>query len=65
MSTPRQIRLSEEVCLAAERKFVPQFENLESLVEFVLRELIEDKGEALDRAEQELLEQRLRDLGYV
>ena len=65
MCTQRQIRLPEELCRAAEQKFAPQFENLESLMEFVLRELIGDKGEALDRAEQELLEQRLRDLGYV
>ncbi|HVM94266.1 MAG TPA: hypothetical protein VMT67_15695 [Terriglobales bacterium] len=65
MSTQRQIGLPAELCLAAERKFVPQFANLESLLEFVLRELIEDKAEALDRKEQELLEQRLRDLGYV
>jgi len=65
MATQRQINLPEELCLAAERKFVPQFGSLEALLEFVLGELMQDESEALDRAEQEVLEQRLRDLGYV
>lgn len=61
----RPISLPEELCATAERQFVPQFPNLESLLEFVLRELTQDKAEALDRAEQAQLEQRLRDLGYI
>jgi hypothetical protein len=61
----RTIVLPEDICAAAERRFVPQFENLESLLEFVLRELTQDKAESLDRAEQALLEQRLKDLGYI
>ncbi len=61
----RQINLPEDLCAAAERRFIPQFENLESLLEFVLRELTEDKAESLDQAEQALLEQRLKDLGYI
>jgi hypothetical protein len=61
----RQINLPEDLCVAAERRFIPQFENLESLVEFVLREVTQDKAESLDRAEQALLEQRLKDLGYI
>jgi hypothetical protein len=61
----RQINLSEDLCAAAEGRFTPQFENLESLLEFVLRELTQDKAEQLDQAEQALLEQRLKDLGYI
>jgi hypothetical protein len=61
----RQISLPEELCAAAERRFAPQFGNLEALLEFVLRELIQDNSEALDKTEQALLEQRLRDLGYI
>lgn len=65
MPARRQISLPEELCAAAERKFVPQFENLEALLDFVLRELIQDDPESLDQAEQALLEQRMRDLGYI
>ncbi|MFZ3340192.1 MAG: hypothetical protein WA609_20480 [Terriglobales bacterium] len=61
----RPISLSEDLCAAAERRFIPQFENLESLLEFVLRELNQDKAQSLDQAEQALLEQRLKDLGYI
>ncbi len=61
----RQISLPEALCAAAERRFAPQFGNLEALREFVLRELMQDNAEALDKTEQALLEQRLRDLGYI
>jgi len=53
------------LCASAERRFAPQFGNLDTLVEFVLRELMQDNAEALDETEQALLEQRLRDLGYI
>jgi hypothetical protein len=38
---------------------------LESLLEFVLRELTENDAEVLDQTEQKILERRLRDLGYI
>jgi len=38
---------------------------VESLLEFVLRELTRNDAESLDQAEQAILEQRLRDLGYI
>jgi hypothetical protein len=61
----RQLSLPEDLCATAQRKFAAQFESLESLLEFVLRELTRDDAEALDQAEQAVLEQRLRDLGYI
>ena len=60
----RQVALPEDLCASVERQF-PQFENLESLLEFVLRELTQEKAEALDKAEQAALDRRLRDLGYL
>jgi hypothetical protein len=65
MPARRQINLPEDLCAAAERQYGPRFENLESLLEFVLRELTRNEAEALDQAEQAILEQRLRDLGYI
>jgi len=65
MHPRRQINLPEELCASAEQRFRARFENLESLLVFVLRELVRDDAQALDQAEQALLEQRLRDLGYL
>jgi hypothetical protein len=61
----RRVNLPEELCAALEKKFGAQFESLESLLEFVLRELTGDAAEALDQSEQAALEKRLRDLGYI
>ncbi len=67
MSTKRQIRLPEDLCAAAERQFGAQFGGLESLVEFVLQELVRSDADAtrMDHTQQELLDKRLRDLGYL
>jgi hypothetical protein len=69
MTTPpparRSITLPEDLCAIAEQRFVSRFNNLETLLEFVLRELTRNDAEALDRAEQAILEKRLRDLGYI
>lgn len=65
MTARRQIILPEELCVAAERRFTPRFENLESLLEFVLRDLTRNDAEAMDQAEQAILEERLRNLGYL
>jgi hypothetical protein len=61
----RQISLPEELCASAEQQFGPRFGDVESLVEFVLRELVRNDAEALDKAELAVLEKRLRDLGYL
>jgi uncharacterized membrane protein YgcG len=65
MTARRQITLPEELCAAAEQQFGSRFESLEKFLEFVLRELVRDDAEALDKSEQAVLEQRLRDLGYI
>ncbi len=64
MTARRKVNLPEEVCAAAEQRFGARFQSLESLLEFVLREIVRDDAEALDRAEQDIIEKRLRDLGY-
>jgi hypothetical protein len=65
VSSKRQINLPEELCAAAEQRFGREFQSVEALVEFVLRELLRDDAKKLDRQEREILEQRLRDLGYI
>jgi hypothetical protein len=65
MTAKRQVSLPEELCASAEQQFGARFGKLESFLEFVLRELVRNDAETLDKAEQAVLEQRLRDLGYI
>lgn len=65
MTEMRQIQLPSDLCATAEKKFAQTFGSLEELLTFVLRDLIRDEAAALDRAEQRLVEERLRELGYL
>ena len=65
MAERRQITLPEELCAAAEHKFGARFQGLEPFLEFVVQELIRDDAEKLDKAEQDIIDRRLRDLGYL
>jgi hypothetical protein len=65
MTTRRQLSLPEDLCATAEQRFGSSFDNLESLLEFILKELTDTKADALDQSEQAMLEERLRNLGYI
>lgn len=61
----RTVRLPEELCRQAEQRFAARFGSLEELLTFVLREILRDEAAQMDQAEQRIIEQRLRDLGYI
>ena len=61
----RQVQLPEDLCAAAELQYGRSFPSLEELLSFVLRELLRDDSARLNAAEERVIEQRLRDLGYV
>ncbi len=61
----RDVRLPAGLCAAAEKRFGQRFANLEELLIFVLRDLSRDDVSALDQSEQRLVEERLRELGYL
>jgi hypothetical protein len=65
MTARRQFSFPEELCASAEHQFGDRFGGLELFLEFVLRELVRNDAEVLDKAEQAVLEKRLRDLGYL
>ncbi len=65
MTAARTINLPADLCTQADSKLGPKFGGLEPLLEYVLRYLLEDKAQAMDEAEQNLVEQRLRELGYL
>ncbi|MGA9801337.1 MAG: hypothetical protein WBQ68_20130 [Terriglobales bacterium] len=61
----REVRLPAELCSEAERRYAARFGDLEQLLTFLLRELLRDDAAQMDQAEQSVVEQRLRDLGYI
>jgi hypothetical protein len=65
MTQFRTVHLPEELCVAAEKYAAGRFGGLEDLVSFLLQEILKDEGVKFDRAEEEMIEQRLRDLGYL
>jgi hypothetical protein len=61
----REVRLPEALCEAVERKFSARFNTLEELLVFVFNDLLGEKASSMDQAEQGVVEQRLRELGYL
>lgn len=65
MTEMREVRLPADLCAAVEKKFGHTFASLEELLTFVLRDLSRDDAAQFDQAEQRLVEERLRELGYL
>lgn len=66
MSGPwRELRLPADLCRQAEQRFGQRFGTLEELLEFILRELLGDAALQMDQTEQHIVEERLRELGYL
>ena len=64
-SDMRSLSLPSSLCEAVEQKFGGQFDGLEALLAFVLGELLRDESIPMDQAEQRMVAERLKDLGYV
>jgi len=65
MTEMRAVRLSAQLCADVEKRFGRQFGSLEDLLAFVLGELLREDASGADLKEEELVEQRLRELGYL
>jgi hypothetical protein len=65
MSDFRNVSLPENLCASAEQKFGASFGDLQQFLIVLLRELLNDQASSLDQAEERLVEQRLRELGYL
>ena len=65
MPETRTIGLPAELCDRAEKKFGQRFGSLEELLTFALSELLREDAEQADRKEQLMIEERLKDLGYL
>jgi hypothetical protein len=65
MQDMRTVVLPESLCAEAEERWGARFGSIDDLLIFVLQELNQDQGKRLDKAEEQAVEQRLRDLGYI
>jgi hypothetical protein len=65
LTQKRSVQLSDDLCVAAERRYRNVFGNVEQLLETVLTELVREESAKMDQDEQELVQQRLRELGYL
>ena len=65
MAEIRTISLPAELCARAEQKFGQTFGSLEEMLKFVLSDLLRDDAAQADLTEKRLVEERLRELGYL
>lgn len=61
----RQVSLPEDLCSAAEELYGKQFPSLDKLIVFLLEEITRRDAVRLDQEEQRIIEERLKDLGYL
>jgi hypothetical protein len=61
----RQVSLPEDLCSAAEELYGKRFPSLEKLIVFLLEEVTRQDAVRLDQEEQRIIEERLKDLGYL
>ena len=65
MTRVRKVSLPQDLCEEAEKQFEGRFNNVEALLTFALQELTKADASLLDQAEEQMIEQRLKDLGYL
>lgn len=61
----RIVKLPEGLCARLQEEFGASFASLEDILVFVMHQLTLPQAVNKDKNEQEILEQRLRDLGYL
>ncbi len=57
--------LPTDLCEAVQKKFGKRFDSLEQFLTYILQELARDDAAQIDEAERTMIEQRLKDLGYL
>ena len=61
----RSVNLPADLCEKVEERLGSHFNGIEDLLEYVLQNLVRNDATRADEAEQRLIEQRLKDLGYL
>jgi hypothetical protein len=61
----RDLQLSCDLCVKVEEMYGKRFGTLEQFVTYVLEQLVRDDAAKMDQDEQRIIEERLKDLGYI
>jgi hypothetical protein len=62
---PRIVRLPEDLCQRAESRFSHRFGCLAELLTALLEELLREDALKMDEHDRQVIEERLKSLGYV
>jgi hypothetical protein len=65
MGGKRTVTLPEDLCSAVEKKFAHRFGGLEEFLSTAMAELVRDDALKMDEKEQQIIEERLKGLGYI
>ena len=65
MATTREVHLPEALCAAVEQKFGHRFGSLEEAISAILSQLVRDDALIMAAREQQIIEDRLKGLGYI
>lgn len=65
MSDMRTLRVPENLCREAETKFGLRFGTVDEFVTAMMAELLRNQSEIMDQAEEKIIEERLKSLGYI
>ncbi|MGH9512480.1 MAG: hypothetical protein ACRD2U_10135 [Terriglobales bacterium] len=61
----RDLRLPSDLCDKTEQVYGARFGTLEQFLTHVLEQLVRDDATRMDEEEQRIIEERLKDLGYI
>ena len=65
MTQYRTLQMPEDICAKAETWMSGRFATIEAFVEFLLREVMREDDSKLNEEEERMVQERLRDLGYI
>lgn len=65
MRAMRDVKLPEDLCRQIEQLYQGRFGTLEQFLIFVLEGVAQDNASQANQAEQRVIEERLKDLGYI
>jgi hypothetical protein len=61
----RSVQLPAQLCSQAENRYGARFGSLEEFLTSLLQEVLRDDAAKLEQAEEQIIEERLRQLGYI
>jgi hypothetical protein len=65
MVSTREVKLPSDLCEKIEHLYGSQFGTLQEFLIYILQELSRNDAAQTDQAEQQIIEERLKDLGYI